>query len=239
MTAGFESFSHGVVAAPFMGRPAPEGAPVRGSPRLDGAVRCSTAMTAFDRAPLRARRAALARSVRRDAAAAVAAQARALDALTDARAVAAYVPVRGELDPWPIIEACRARGALVHLPVVPLASGSDAVPAALEFAVLGDHASLTPGPFGIAAPPSDAPRVAAAALDVVLLPLVAFDDRGTRAGMGAGFYDRTFAFRAAEAPPPLLVGLAYHWQEVPRLDADPWDVPLDAVITDRALRRFR
>ena len=76
------------------------------------------------------------------------------------------------------------------------------------------------------------------ALDVVLVPLVAYDGTGTRAGMGAGFYDRTFALRLTTGAPPLLVGLAYRWQEVGHLARAPWDVPLDAVLTDQGLRRF-
>jgi 5-formyltetrahydrofolate cyclo-ligase len=74
-------------------------------------------------------------------------------------------------------------------------------------------------------------------LDVVLVPLVAFRRDGARLGMGAGFYDRAFAFRhnAETVRKPLLVGVAHHFQECPELDPDPWDVPLDVIITDREL----
>jgi len=72
----------------------------------------------------------------------------------------------------------------------------------------------------------------------VLVPLVAFDDAGNRLGMGAGYYDRSFAFRRAAPSPPLLVGVGYEFQRVPALAAQPWDVPLDAVLTERGLQRF-
>jgi 5-formyltetrahydrofolate cyclo-ligase len=97
---------------------------------------------------------------------------------------------------------------------------------------------LPPGRFGIRSPAPPASALPFAELDVVLVPLVAFDRHGTRIGMGGGYYDRGFAFRIAAPPPPFLVGLAYHWQLHEPLDRRQWDVPLDAVITDRAVHRF-
>lgn len=76
---------------------------------------------------------------------------------------------------------------------------------------------------------------AAAALDVVLVPLLAFDRRGHRLGMGAGWYDRTFAARRSHAAPPLLIGVGYAFQEVGRLDAHALDVALDWVVTENEL----
>lgn len=71
-------------------------------------------------------------------------------------------------------------------------------------------------------------------LDLVCMPLVAFDRRGGRLGMGGGFYDRSFAFLLKRMRiRPRLVGLAHHFQEVGRLPLAEWDVPLDAVVTDR------
>ncbi|WP_058836375.1 5-formyltetrahydrofolate cyclo-ligase [Luteimonas abyssi] len=73
----------------------------------------------------------------------------------------------------------------------------------------------------------------AQALSLAIVPLVGFDRRGHRLGMGAGWYDRTFAFRSASPAPPWLVGAAHATQEVERLDVAPWDVPLDAICTER------
>jgi len=72
-------------------------------------------------------------------------------------------------------------------------------------------------------------------IDVILMPLLAFDRAGARLGMGGGYYDRTCAFRQCQAMPPLLVGVAYHWQEQERLSAEPWDVAMDVIATDREL----
>jgi 5-formyltetrahydrofolate cyclo-ligase len=70
-------------------------------------------------------------------------------------------------------------------------------------------------------------------LDVVLLPLVAFDRRGNRLGMGGGFYDRTFAPRGrGRVSAPRLIGLAHGFQQVAELVDQPWDVPLRGVLTD-------
>ncbi len=67
---------------------------------------------------------------------------------------------------------------------------------------------------------------------MVVTPLVGFDARGHRLGMGGGWYDRTFAFRRGRHAPPLLVGAALALQQVPALEAAEWDVPLDAVCTE-------
>lgn len=67
-------------------------------------------------------------------------------------------------------------------------------------------------------------------LDIVLMPLVAFDHKKNRLGMGGGFYDRTFANKRSDQ---LLVGLAHNCQQVACLPVQKWDVPLDMVITPK------
>lgn len=68
-------------------------------------------------------------------------------------------------------------------------------------------------------------------LDLVLIPLVAFDVRCTRLGMGSGYYDRTFK----DKKNCLLFGVGYQFQRVNHLKPEPWDVQLHAVITQRAI----
>jgi len=75
-------------------------------------------------------------------------------------------------------------------------------------------------------------------LDLVLLPLVAFDRTGNRLGMGGGFYDATFAHLKNEQTKPLFIGLAYQSQLVEDLPSDPWDLPLDGVCTEENFYRF-
>lgn len=77
-------------------------------------------------------------------------------------------------------------------------------------------------------------RASVRSLDVVLLPLVAVDRRGWRIGSGAGFYDRALQHLRADRRwrRPKLIGIAYDFQIVERIDAQPWDVPLDAIVTE-------
>lgn len=75
-------------------------------------------------------------------------------------------------------------------------------------------------------------------LDLVLVPLVAFDLDCARLGMGAGFYDRTFAFkRRLPGAGPQMIGVAHQLQCVEQLPVDSWDIPLSAVVTERRLYR--
>jgi 5-formyltetrahydrofolate cyclo-ligase len=91
-------------------------------------------------------------------------------------------------------------------------------------------AELEAGPFGIAVPPSDE-ECDGADLDAVIVPLVLFGPAGLRIGRGGGHYDRTFADRPISGRPTVLCGLAYDLQEAADLTPQPWDVPLDLVIT--------
>jgi 5-formyltetrahydrofolate cyclo-ligase len=75
-------------------------------------------------------------------------------------------------------------------------------------------------------------------LAVVFLPLLGFDDTGTRLGSGAGYYDRLLAMRCWRPAPPLLVGLGFDAQRCARLERGVHDVPLDAVVTESGIQFF-
>jgi len=155
-------------------------------------------------------------------------------ALRRTRRVAAYIAQGAELDLAPFLHAFRASGREVLLPRLAGSGGR------MRFARHDPGMSLARNRHGIPEPPRDAPTVAPRFPEVVLLPLVAFDAIGTRLGSGAGYYDRCFAFRTTARVwhAPLLVGVAFACQEVPTLQRQPWDVPLDAVVTEHGLRRF-
>ena len=80
-------------------------------------------------------------------------------------------------------------------------------------------------------------------LDLVFMPLVAFDKNSNRLGMGGGFYDRCFAFRNTTQQDnirtrPLLIGCAHALQEMSSLKPEKWDVPLDGILTEKYFLRF-
>lgn len=145
--------------------------------------------------------------------------------------VGAYLPVGGELDPAPIIEHALRRGCRVYVPAVTSHRART-----MRFAPL--DGPLRPNRWGI---PEPSPRdsVDGRWLDLVLLPCVAFDECGGRLGMGAGFYDRHFAFlrRRSAWRRPQLLGLAYAFQRVGPMTQRPWDVPLSGVVTDAGALR--
>ncbi len=87
--------------------------------------------------------------------------------------------------------------------------------------------------YGILEPSAIGEPAKANSFDVILVPLVAFDRSGSRIGMGAGFYDRALESLSHQASTrPFLLGVAHAFQEVNELPSEPWDIPLDAILTD-------
>ena len=93
------------------------------------------------------------------------------------------------------------------------------------------YAKLERGAFGIPAPRGGEDTVC----DVALTPLLAADRTGVRLGYGGGYYDAYFAKR----PQTLRVGLAYEAQLTQSLPREAWDLPLQAVVTERERIAFR
>lgn len=178
-------------------------------------------MRAHRRALSRPRQAAAARRL----AAAVAGSA----LFRTSRHIAFYVAADGEIDPSPVCRLARTLGKSVYLPRLhPLHRQR------MDFAAYRPGDPLRRNRYGIPEPRRNARLLPSWRLDLVLLPLVAFDARGNRLGMGGGFYDRTFArdSRKLRGRLPALAGLAHGLQEVACLPARPWDVRLDAVFSD-------
>lgn len=105
--------------------------------------------------------------------------------------------------------------------------------ATLRFAPWRPGQPLTANRYGIPEPDvAAADTLAPEQMALVVAPLVGFDAAGGRLGMGGGWYDRSFAFRQRQAPPPWLVGAAFDAQQVDALPVAAWDVALDAVCTE-------
>ena len=184
---------------------------------------------------LRELRRTLSPAERRGAALAVARRLENWPAWTDAIRVAGYWACDGELDPAPLIERAWAVYRSVYLPVL---EGE----CSLRFAPYPPGIPMRHNRFNIPEPDvSPEEWLESSRLDLVLTPLVAFDRTGTRLGMGGGFYDRAFAFLRDpdyRGHRPVLLGLGYEFQRVAEQVRQPWDVPLDAAVTEAGLQVF-
>ena len=167
------------------------------------------------RAEVRARRALIGHADR--PAIAVPAEFRRL--LSAGLVVAGYVPMRDEADPSALIDAARDRGCIIALPRVEGRSTH------MDFRRAAVGVAIERSPFGMNQPQQDAPAIAP---DIILVPLMAFARSGARLGHGAGHYDRALAHSSATK-----IGVAWARLEYPGLPQDPWDVRLDAIITER------
>lgn len=150
--------------------------------------------------------------------------------LRRAQRIAFYLANDGEIDPAPLLHLAMRQHKEVYLPVVNPRTRT------MRFRRYFRGDRLHRNLFGIGEPPPQRPTLVAAQLDLILMPLVAFDRHGNRLGMGGGFYDRAFAGLNNNGPRRL--GLAHHLQEVRALPKADWDVPLHAVATDNAVTLF-
>jgi 5-formyltetrahydrofolate cyclo-ligase len=94
------------------------------------------------------------------------------------------------------------------------------------------HADLVNGVWGIREPRDDAPQVAMADLDMVLMPGLAFDRSGNRLGYGAGYYDRLLASALRK---PVRVAAAFDCQVVDAVPTGPADQPFHILVTESQL----
>ena len=148
-----------------------------------------------------------------------------------AKHISLYLPTDGELDPRLLLRAAQRRGKATYLPVL---SAWPRTKMVFQRVRPGDK--LLPNRFRILEPRVNAQRQRQVwALDLVLLPLVGFDQAGGRLGMGGGFYDRSLAYLARRQSwrKPTLLGLAHECQKVESLAQASWDVPLQGTVSDK------
>lgn len=177
------------------------------------------------RAALRSRRKAISKSQAKQAERAAARRCLQAAPLRRARRVGVYLSMGSELRTTALIHALQNRGAEVFAPAI--------VRGQLRFRALQGQ-RLARHALGMAQPRSGR-SLKASALDALVLPLLGFDAGGARLGQGGGYYDRALArcrFR------PYRLGLAYAVQQFDHLPRECWDQPLQAVLTERGLRRF-
>lgn len=163
--------------------------------------------------------------------------------LLGAQTIACYCSDDGEIDLTPTISTLISHKRKIALPFINFSG-------AMHFKRFTKTSRLTAGRFNILHPDKPALNVAPLAIDLILVPLVAFDSQGHRLGRGGGFYDRYLAqfdrarrynlSGCAEAVSrPKVVGVAHSLQQHPELPIEPWDIPMDAVVTDTAVCYFR
>lgn len=150
-----------------------------------------------------------------------------------------YIPANGEIDVMPLLYRAYAMGVQCYLPIVP---GRGQL--RMWFSRLEQQPHLPrhwrTNRFGI--PEYHAPRglkLRGSDLHKVFMPMLGFDGRGYRIGMGGGYYDASLAFLSTRKiwRTPLLIGVAFSAQQAEKIPNDPWDVPLDGVLTERGLMR--
>jgi len=142
--------------------------------------------------------------------------------LAEARTVALYMGLDDEAPAQRLAAPLIAMGKRVALPRVLDRLGS------MDFLPWTPDAPLVPGPFRTSHPePGDGPVTP----DAIIAPLVGFDRALNRLGQGGGYYDRAFA----RFPDALRIGLAWSAQELDDVPADPWDLPLDIILTEAEL----
>lgn len=150
-----------------------------------------------------------------------------------AELIAIYLPNDGEISTLDIIQICRRGNKQVALPVVDSTG-------LLNFVIYPENAELRLNQFAIPEPVlNQQTLVPVEKLDVICLPLVAFDLSGNRLGMGGGFYDRTLAQIpdpvAQASRYPCLIGLAHTCQQSESLPIESWDIPLNYIVTPTAI----
>jgi 5-formyltetrahydrofolate cyclo-ligase len=137
--------------------------------------------------------------------------------------ISAFFPIGSEIDPLPLLADLREKGHESALPIV-AANGEP-----LVFRCWAPGDDMASGPLGVQEPLESAREVAP---DILLIPLLAFDRRGSRLGYGGGFYDRTLERLRANGR-PVAVGIAFAGQEVDVVPVAAYDQPLDWIVTER------
>lgn len=155
-----------------------------------------------------------------------------LPELKQARSIAAYWPSKGEISLIKTLDYFQQQGKQIYLPRMQSQKH-------MTFHPYCPRSALISNTFGISEPYSRRQK-ALRQVDVVLLPLVGFDSRGNRLGMGGGYYDRALAFLQQQnwRKKPLLIGIAHDFQQLDTIASESWDIPLSLIVTNRRCLRI-
>ena len=147
--------------------------------------------------------------------------------LEDKSRIAIYCSVNNEVATMQIIKHLWTKDKALFLPIIKSNQ--------LVFGSYKSGDNLSNNKFDIPEPTTQREElITADVLDLVIVPLVAFDSDCNRLGMGGGYYDRALAFKrtSSKTSSPLLIGLAYELQKVNILEMNSWDIPMDGIISE-------
>lgn len=150
-----------------------------------------------------------------------------LDVYRHAKRIALYQSYKGEVKLDRLWQIAPYHGKHCYFPV----SGKDKI----SFVRATPNSKFQIGRFGVPEPvDKDNETISVQELDLILMPLVAFDSFGMRIGMGKGFYDRTLSeLQVSIQDKPILLGVAYDFQHHPVLLKQPWDILLHGTLTEK------
>ncbi|EKD77268.1 MAG: hypothetical protein ACD_42C00407G0002 [uncultured bacterium] len=154
-----------------------------------------------------------------------------LPEFVNSKKIAGYISDENEIDLFYLISHTRECNKLLYLPVI-------SANHQLDFYLIDSTTQFIKNKFGMDEPVVDHQQaILPEKLDLILIPLVAFDIHCNRLGRGAGYYDRTLAFAKNKSIPqrPTLIGAAYEFQKVDNIIPESWDVPMDYVVTEEQI----
>ena len=154
-----------------------------------------------------------------------------MPAYKKAKNIAFYLPSDGEISLAFLINLAWSTHKTCYLPVIKSNNK-------MEFARFSRGDKLTCNKYNIREPQKKSVRIPIKNVDLVLLPLVAFDNKCHRLGMGGGYYDRILHFkrkfnRRNKYITPILIGVAYDFQRCEAIPTETWDIAVNHIVTDQ------
>ncbi len=146
-----------------------------------------------------------------------------LNVIPAGASVAGYCAIRGEIDVGVALAKLQENGSKTALPVI------DEYSRILKLLECSPDMPLIAGRYGIFCPQPHLPVIIP---DVMIIPLVAFDDKGYRIGYGSGYYDATISHLRSINKNIMFIGAAYAMQRVENIEAEPHDEKMDMVVTE-------
>lgn len=154
-----------------------------------------------------------------------------LQNIDENQTIMCYIPTKGEVDIYPLINELLNKGIQVVVPrTYPESKTMDPVP------ITDVNADLQPGSYGIYEPKESLAALADySTITKVIVPGVAYDKSGYRLGFGGGYYDRFIESLSGDVE---FIAVAYDFQVFPEIPKDPWDRPVDILVTENSIMYF-